>query len=727
MHEWASQQQSTYQRGDPLWHSVRIEPVVVRSWGALCRAAVVAVATSGCSSIPPGRSAVANVSVSGNEGVTDGEILGAMVTRESPRFLGVAQGIVYDYEIFNRHVLERDMGRIERKLRARGYYEAKARAGRVRRQGDDRVRVEIIVEEGPLVVTRRVATSALDTIDADARAAIDAVIEGRLPLGEAFDEEQFEAAEAGIERVLTDRGRAWAKVTRAAEVDLARHEARAFFAVEPGPTAVFGEVRVEGLAGLPEGPVRHAIDIEPGDRYSTAKLEEAQLAVLDLGAFSAVRIVPDLSRRGRGEAGQEPPRVPLRAVVTPTKLYKVSVGGGLAFDSLKSEVHLVGGWSALDFLGGMRRLSIEARPGLVLHPLRINNWEAPERPLFQGRLDARLDQPGLFEARTKGFLAPSFKAYPVLLRTDIGPDDPVLGYFEQQTTLGAERTLWRLYLSLRQHFQYAMPFAYVGELGPLISDVVLFYPEILVRMDLTDNRQAPRQGLWVGTQLQSAFVGDAQDLKVVPQVRAYAPLGPLTLVLKSSVGFLWALNYGDTLLEASRSTTPPTTEEQVRDLQLMFFRGLYAGGPQSNRGYPPRTISPYAVTPFITPTTAAQQLECSGAAAPATAECTVPVGGLTLWEASLELLYPIHDPLAGSIFCDAADAGPEEVTIRFDHPNLSCGLGFRYGTPAGPIRLDVGYRIPGAQVLSSEVENPSDPGTVFGAPINISVGIGETF
>jgi outer membrane protein assembly factor BamA len=670
---------------------------------------------------------VADVSVSGNDNVDTSEIEEAMVTRESPRFLGIAQGFIYDYEIFNRFVLERDMARIERRLRARGYYQAKVRAGRIRTIDDDEVRVEILVEEGPLVVTGRVHVKGLRGMDEDVRESVQAVIDLKLPVGGAFDEDHFEAAEAAIERVLTDRGRAWAKVTRDAQIDLARHEATVTFAVKPGPAAVFGEMTIKGLGELPEEPVRRALDIEPGDAYSTAKLVEAQQAALDLGAFSAVRLVPDLApkKKVKGKKRRGPPRVAVRVVVTPTKLHKIKIGGGITIDALKTEAHLVGGWSGANFLGGMRNLQVEARPGVVLHPLRINNWVAPEQPLFQGRLDARLDQPGLFEARTTGFISPTFKVYPVLFRTDTEAGDPVLGYFEHQTTVGAERTLWRVYMSLRQHFQYAMPFAYVGELGPYIKDVVLFYPELIVRMDFTDSREQPHQGVWLGTRMESAFLGDAQDLKVIPELRGYVPLGPLTLALRSSVGFLWAFNYGATLYQAAHTSKRPEGELPTRDLQLMFFRGLYAGGPQSNRGYPTHTISPYAAVPFLNPTTEAQSA-CAGGQG-LDGRCTVPVGGLTLWEASIEVRYPIVDPLSGGIFCDAADVSAEALTVRLDHPHLSCGAGFRYGTPAGPVRLDFGYRIPGAQVFNDDGENPSDPGTLFGVPLNISVGIGEVF
>jgi outer membrane protein insertion porin family/translocation and assembly module TamA len=675
---------------------------------------------AGCASVPQGRSAVSDVDVVGNENVDTKEITEAIVTRKSPRFLGLVRGLVYDFEIFNRFVLERDMARIERLYRARGYYDARVRASRVIRESDDSVRIEIVVEEGPVVVTRQAHIEGTSGLDEGLRTRIEEVVGTEMPLEQPFDEDRFERSEHAIKRTLTDAGYAFAEVEREAEVDVVHDEARCRYVVKPGALATFGEVAITGLGDLSEDAVRRTLDIDPGDDYSTAKLEDAQKAVLALGAFSSVVVTPDVeAARAKGTTV-----VPVRVSVEPAELHKVVLGGGVAIDALKSEVHLLGGWSSQNFLGGLRDFSIEARPGLVLHPLRINNWTAPSRPLPMGRVDARLEQPGLFEARTDGFFAPSFRVYPVLMRSDIAEDDAVMGYMEAIGTVGAERSLWRVYLSVRQHVQYAVPFAYLGELSPFVGPVLFTYPELVLALDLTDDRGNPHQGLWLGTEWQSAILGDAQDIKVVPEARGYVPMGPLTLVLRTSAGLMWPFNYGSTLEQQSRSPVGPQSEVEGRDLQLVFFRGFFAGGNKSNRGYPPRTIAPHAVVPLIAPSTAIASASCDEADMD---RCAVPVGGLTLWEASVEVRYPITGPLSGGVFCDTADVAPAQMQFRLDHPHLSCGTGVRFVTPAGPIRLDLAYRIPGMQVLHEGRENQGDPGTIFGAPINISAGIGESF
>jgi outer membrane protein insertion porin family/translocation and assembly module TamA len=115
------------------------------------------------------------------------------------------------------------------------------------------------------------------------------------------------------------------------------------------------------------------------------------------------------------------------------------------------------------------------------------------------------------------------------------------------------------------------------------------------------------------------------------------------------------------------------------------------------------------------------------------------VGGFTLWEFQNELNATIQGPLSGAVFCDMSDVSPHEGDIRLSHLHLSCGLGAAYDTPVGPIRLDIGYRIPPLQVLGfkneSDAQDPSKggdrvnglPPTIFGIPIAIAIGIGQAF
>jgi hypothetical protein len=67
-------------------------------------------------------------------------------------------------------------------------------------------------------------------------------------------------------------------------------------------------------------------------------------------------------------------------------------------------------------------------------------------------------------------------------------------------------------------------------------------------------------------------------------------------------------------------------------------------------------------------------------------------------------------------------------------PHLSVGPGLRYITPVGALRLDIGYRVPGAQALGQS-QLPADEGgrelgtlgNVSWLPVNLNVALGDAF
>src|SRR6266511_3225972 len=190
-----------------------------------------------------------------------------------------------DYELFDRYVLERDLARIERIYRARGYYEAHVRAGRVERTKDGHVKVTIVVEEGRPVDVGDVRLGGITALPLDTSAAVLAAVRKHLQSGKPFDEGEYEAAQDDLIRALGDRGYAFAQVKGGAEVDLNRHVADVVLMVTPGETARIGKLTVTGLGDLPEKPVRRALDLSEGELYSTSKLESARRAILALGVF----------------------------------------------------------------------------------------------------------------------------------------------------------------------------------------------------------------------------------------------------------------------------------------------------------------------------------------------------------------------------------------------------------------------------------------------------------
>jgi outer membrane protein assembly factor BamA len=686
---------------------------------------------------PPGREGVEEVELLDAESaaIDSEDLLEGLATAAPSSFLG----LFVTYEAFDEDVLARDLERVERYYRARGYYEAKVVAARVIPYEDSgRVIVQIKVQQGTPVLTRSVRVTGIELLPF--RVATAALTSVRLRDGEPFDEESFEATKRALAEVLADDGYAFVEVEGKAKVDISRHAADAEFKVKPGRLAQYGDVKVFGLEEIPERPVRANLLIKKGDQYSRSDLVEARSALVALGVFSTVEVREDKSQK-------EPGVVPINVVVQESALRTVRLGGGASFDVLRLENHLRIGWEDRNFLGGMRQFSIDTRPGLTYFPTRIDEFVAPTRILVENKIRTELRQPSFIEGRTSGFVAGEYNIYPLLypLPDGVIPDEErIVGYHEFKVQTGVERAFFNqhLFVTPSLNWQANIPFTYQcapNDQGDCIPDgldtLQVQFPELFVALDFRDDPIHPNRGFYLSNDLQVAdFWGDVSDLRVRPEARIYVPLHRYnrrwTLALRGTLGFLFPRNYGETLdpdtPQGQAALAEPRGAPVVSDQQKLLFRVFYSGGPTSNRGYAFRDVGPHGPIGFLVPTGA----NCDVEVPPPT--CIRPLGGVTLWEASFEVRFPLTTSLSGTTFVDASDVTRTVAEIGFEFPHISVGPGLRYETPVGPLRLDIGVRVPGLQRLGNAErlgEDDPAPLSLFGLelPIAIHLAFGEAF
>jgi outer membrane protein assembly factor BamA len=601
------------------------------------------------------------------------------------------------------------------------------------------------------MLDRDVRLDGIDGLPPADRTAVRDAASTALPMGKRFDEDDYKAAQTALLRALTDRGYAYATVQADSRADLASHMVDYVFAFKPGIPAVYGAISFVGLdpdgAGpLPpvvdDAPLRRTARLREGKPFSAAEIESATQALLDLEIFSAVHIIPTLS---------DPPSpvVPLVVEVQPSNLRALKIGGGLEFDAIKTEVHALVGWEDHDLLGGLRDFSVDFKPGVVLYPTTVDNFVAPDPLLPEERTRVQLRIPAFVEARTTGFVRPEFNVYPLLVAPSGKNPVNVVGYVEPKVSAGIERRFGKhFFASLAQNLQGEDPFKYTPSSVPIPQDILLWYPQLITTIDFRDDPVHPHAGFYLSNDFQVLFGTRAHDFRVAPEARGYVPIARgVTLGVRGALGFVLGANYGqdvraDIAQAGGPLKNPPAggnapygTVALDRDIETIYFRGFFSGGPTSNRGFPLRGVGPYGSVPFLNPATAASQvLACNSGN---TADCSLPIGGLTLWESTVEMRFDVSGPLGVAVFCDASDVSASVVDLRFDHPHVSCGAGIRYATPVGPVRLDVGYRIPPLQVLGQPDEahayraNPANgqPATLFnsGVPMALAFGIGESF
>lgn len=128
-------------------------------------------------------------------------------------------------------------------------------------------------------------------------------------------------------------------------------------------------------------------------------------------------------------------------------------------------------------------------------------------------------------------------------------------------------------------------------------------------------------------------------------------------------------------------------EQAYAGSEVPLSQRFFSGGGSTLRGFPLNGAGPQRVV-----------AACSNPADPATcSKITVPAGGNELLILNTELRYPLDFIKKGLGIVTFYDGGNVFPIIGFhDFTSLysnSVGIGFRYATPVGPIRIDIGHNL----------------------------------
>lgn len=670
-------------------------------------------------------------------------------------------------DVYDPNLVARDLERIERFYRAQGYYDVKVVAARVEAVSERKVAIEVHVTPGPRVTVRRVVEDQQTILNLPSDVQFKYKRVHQPVLGRPFTEATLDRYKTALLQMLKESGFAYAKVKVTATVDLNALAADITTQMQPGKRARFGPIRISGLKQVPESKVRAALDIRTGDQYSDAEQEDARDALSDMQLFTRVEVTPDLS-------DPEVEDVPVLVTLQEDSLRKIQLGGGAVIDALKLEWHLTSGWEHKNFLGGARHLSIQGTGGVDFFPTRLENFDTLGKvtnvfPMAQASVT--LEQPALFNGRTRGSIQAAYSLRPLLYTlSDYDAQHPndqkVLGYHEPRGQVALERSFLskRIYLKTSYNLLARIPHWYQNsDDAAQLQTVFVSYPRIesifqFLPGDLFEDRSKRELVLSFRNTLEVAglkvgntrvFGGSLSDVKVEPELRGVVPIlgrrrnaeqrsGDLTLAGRLKFGFLLAADYGGSLrtdvVNETNASDPEAAkraaETRNADQQKLLTRALYSGGSTSNRGYAYNAISPYGNVGFLAPTTVKCVDLMPDQALPD--GCLRPLGGFTEWEASLELRYAGFYPLTLAIFADTSDVSRTVGSLSFRYPHLSVGPGVRYETPVGPLRLDLGIRVPGAQQwgqphLPDDLSHGRERPSLFGAPAAIQLAIGDAF
>ena len=151
-------------------------------------------------------------------------------------------------------------------------------------------------------------------------------------------------------------------------------------------------------------------------------------------------------------------------------------------------------------------------------------------------------------------------------------------------------------------------------------------------------------------------------------------LGQSAYYKEIGLGIVWANSVRLGLEHAYGNSDVPTSER------------FFSGGGTTLRGFPINGAGPQRIVPF-----------CSKPSDPSTcANITVPIGGHELFVLNSEMRFPlpIMKNLGAVLFYDGGNVYRTINISRFisDYTN-TVGVGLRYNTPVGPIRVDIGHNL----------------------------------
>jgi outer membrane protein insertion porin family/translocation and assembly module TamA len=146
---------------------------------------------------------------------------------------------------------------------------------------------------------------------------------------------------------------------------------------------------------------------------------------------------------------------------------------------------------------------------------------------------------------------------------------------------------------------------------------------------------------------------------------------------------------------------------------------FYAGGSQSVRGFGENQLGPRVLT---IPITSLQSSDSLNAACKSGTDVTTcdpnsgplkdrdfeprPLGGNSVIEGSVEVRFPVWQQLTGALFVDAGLVSQRlNPALARKVAAVTPGFGFRYRSPVGPIRADVGFNPGHTESLPVVTEN----------------------
>jgi len=621
----------------------------------------------------------------GNHAIDDYTLSSVIATSNSSwfatswlvRWLGLGAKRTFDELEFRRDVV-----RLILFYRQSGYMQAVVDTS-VRRTARD-VYVTFRIFEGEPVRVRRLDLEGIAGIVSEGP------LRRALPLkvGDPFNRYQMQASADTMAAWLRNRGYPYAQVLRNFDAEADERSADLRFEAVPGPRMRIGDVVVEGVRRLDTATVLHALSVHPGEPYREDLMYRSQRDLYGAGMYRAAAVTLQDSEPPAN--GDSTANVIVRVVEAPR--HRISFGAGYAtLDCFRAQ----GGWSAYGFLGDARVLDFSARVSKigVGAPLNAGFDKTLCHPLLEDSTSDTLNYNLALTLLQPTFLSPSHSAsigvfaerrseFKTYTRTQVGanvgvtlnarrkvPVGVIYGYSVGRTD-ATDATFCSVFSvcddSTLKYLRNRHRFASLTLTAALRTEDFVLDPSHGGHAGITLLHSSRLLG---SDRLYEFNRGEIE-------VASYIPFG------RRSV-FAWRVHSG-ALVPARISLAGDTTQFVPPEQRF------YAGGPNSVRGYPANELGPrvYVITEPDSFTVTNGDTVYQDARA-------VPIGGNSIFVANAEIRVPAPlwpDRLRLAAFVDVGQVYLRQNEIfTFHRMRVTPGVGVRFTTPLGPVRVDVAY------------------------------------
>jgi outer membrane protein assembly factor BamA len=605
-----------------------------------------------------------------------------------------------DKKYLNRDEFRRDVLRILVFYWKRGYRDAQVDTA-VTRLDEGVVRVVFDIREGPPTVISALRVEYDSTLLNERRVRKLSILRAGDPLNLVV----LDTMRVMFQLAMWDKGYADAEVDTVLSVSAEQRRASVTLRVRPNWQTTVGTITVRGNEEVNVGTIQNSIMLRPGALFRYNDLAESQRNLYESNLF----------RLAMFTVAQRPDSVKnINIDVRETKMQEARVAGG--FNNIDF-VQMDGRYTNYNTFGGARRFDVSGIIGnLGAGPLHGRGFfREPAHDFFDNnafmmptwQVSADVKQPAWLRkpenALSIGGFAHRRAAPAVYIDKGYGGQ---LSFTRSLAPRASASTGYRFEITRVEASDVYFCVNYGVCDIPTVESLRLHQRlsplQLSATIDRSDIPFSPTKGYIARFDLEHASrltVSDYRFNRLFAEASAYTHFrypsrDPRSQVLAGHfrVGYV-----------------RPLAGEQT-GIQLLHPRSrFYAGGSQSVRGYDENQLGPRILT--VPPTDLAKAPGCDTSTPVTIVACNPndaalenrnftprPVGGTSLVEASVEYRMPFARKMEWAAFLDGAIVGGSELQSLGDITQLvrgdgaiTPGVGFRYKSPVGPIRVDLGY------------------------------------